>query len=340
MVNMLAPRANPFLYGHDAAMTAIEDALHKGRLHHAWLITGPPGIGKATLAFHFARRLLAQSDEDGKAWNLDPTDLVFRRIAAGTHADLLTVEKGYNEKTKRERSEIVVDDVRDIADFMRLTPAEAGWRVVIVDGVENLNRNASNALLKVLEEPPQQAILLMTCAAPGRLLPTIRSRCRTLRLSPLSDVDMQTVLTNMQLKLPPNELNQLITLADGSPGRAWMLVQANGLQIASLVTKTLESLPKPRIYDIIDSLGKIDSGLMDFLTLLRAQLSATLRTNIIETSGTGKKTTPDWLHLHTTDRWAEIWQEITKIQIETTSYNLDERQAVISSLALLAGQTV
>ena len=133
------PRANPLLLGHEQAEATLIEASRSGRMHHAWLITGPDGVGKATLAFRFARRLLAGMPANGSL-ALDPTDPVFRRVAAGSHADLLTIERAYDEKRKRMRTQIAVDDVRRISGFMSLTPAEGGWRVVVVDGAEELNQ--------------------------------------------------------------------------------------------------------------------------------------------------------------------------------------------------------
>src|SRR6202451_2873417 len=214
------PRANPILLGHEAAERTLADAMHLGRMHHAWLITGPEGIGKATLAFRFARRLLAgqtaahenhkrqfdgnqfdegrfdggQRDGDATTLALDPTHPVFRRVVAGGHADMLTIERGYDEKTKRLKRDIAFKDVREINSFMALTPAEGGWRVAVVDGAEDLNQSSANALLKILEEPPSRAVLILVCSEPGRLLPTIRSRCRQLRLAPLPDDAMARLL--------------------------------------------------------------------------------------------------------------------------------------------------
>jgi len=189
------PRANPLLLGHEAAERTLLDAIAQKRMHHAWLISGPEGIGKATLAYRFARALLAGTTVGaGASLALDPSHPVFRRVAAAGHADLLTIERMVDEKTKRLKRDIAVAYVRKINGFMALTPAEGGWRVAIVDGAEDLNLASANGLLKILEEPPPRAVLLLVCSAPGRLLPTIRSRCRHLRLDPLADNAMARLL--------------------------------------------------------------------------------------------------------------------------------------------------
>src|SRR6476646_7262774 len=232
------PRANPLLLGHETAEATLLDAMRSGRIHHAWLITGPDGVGKATLAYRLARRLLAGMPSDNSL-ALDPQHPVFRRVAAGAHADLHTVERAYDEKRRRMRTQIAVEDVRGISTFMSLTPAEGGWRVAIVDGAEEMNQSSANALLKILEEPPPRAILLLICSSPGRLLPTIRSRCRRLRLSPLDDTAMGALLAGYLPALDADERGRLITLAEGSPGRALMLAEDEGLKIAMLVDKLL-----------------------------------------------------------------------------------------------------
>ena len=173
---MLTPRENPDLLGHTGAERELRRLAEAGRLPHAILLSGPRGIGKATLAFRFARFLFAigTAGDDGLA--VDPESGVFRRVASGGHADLLTVERTYDPRRRRLRSDILVEDTRAIAGFFRLTSAEEGWRIVIVDGAEEMNRNAANALLKILEEPPRRGLLLLVSHSPGRLLPTVRSR--------------------------------------------------------------------------------------------------------------------------------------------------------------------
>ncbi len=330
------PRANPLLLGHAEAEATILDAMRGGRTHHAWLITGPDGVGKATLAYRFARRLLAGQPSEASL-TLDPANPVFRRVAAGSHADLLTIERVFNEKTRRMKTQIAVEDVRRINGFMSLTPAEGGWRVVILDGAEELNQASANALLKILEEPPPRAILLLVCAAPGRLLPTIRSRCRRLRLTSLDDAAMDELLRQYLPQLEADERGRLITLAEGSPGRALMLAQDEGLQIALLVDKLLGDLPAvpvSRGYEIADFLGRSETGFSTFMDLVRAGVAAAVRDSV---RGRADPEQERLVALRTLSRWDEVWQGLTRLQDETERFALDKRQAIVAGIGMLSG---
>jgi len=333
-MNLLEPRENPSLVGHESAEVELLAAMRGGRMHHAWLITGTSGVGKATLAYRFARRLFAGLPAtDSLA--LDPRDPVFRRVALGSHADLLTIQRAFDEKRGRMRSEIVVDDAREIAGFLRRTPAEGGWRIVVVDGAEYLNRNAANAVLKVLEEPPSRAILLLTCAAPGRLLPTIRSRCRRLRLDVLGPGDMDRVLAGLMPDATGDERTKLATLAAGSPGRAVLLAEGKGLALATLVDEVLGGVPAidlRRTLDIADKVGGRGSedSFSVFMTMLRDALSVVVRS---AARGAEQHLTA----VRPLAEWADLWHALTQIQDETERLNLDKRQALISSITLLNG---
>jgi len=328
---MLSPRENHLLIGQAAAEAAILEALRGGRLHHAWLITGAEGVGKATLAYRFARRLLA-----GGSVTLDMAadDPVFRRVAAGTHADLLTIEREWDEKKKRLKKAIAAETARSIPPFLHLTPAEGGWRVVIVDGAEDLNPQSANALLKVLEEPPPRAVLILVCSAAGRLLPTIRSRCRHLALPPLAEADMAALLKIYLPEMPQTERGSLATMAEGSPGRALALAEEGGLKLAAMVNEILAAGPAISLirgYEMSDSLRE-QAAFETFMGLLHRGIAAAVSAYI---RGTADATQHRLIETRTPVHWAETAQALARLTDETERVNMDRRQALIAGLALL-----
>ena len=261
----MEPQGNAELFGQDASERAMLESALSGRLHHAWLLTGPRGIGKATLAYRFARFLLAQVEAGGlfaggpATLAIDRGHRVFRLVASGGHPDLKLVARGQNPKTGRMRSEIVVDDVRNAVGFLRLTPSEGGWRVVIIDGAEEMNRNAGNALLKILEEPPARAVLLLVSHSPGRVLPTVRSRCRRLSLRTLDREAIASYLGRTVPELGEADQTLLIRLAEGSIGKALALSQSGGLQLYRDIVALLSSLPRldnAALNQMADRLGR------------------------------------------------------------------------------------
>src|ERR1700730_11744738 len=229
------PRANPDLIGHEGAERELRRLDEIGRLPHAILLSGPRGIGKATLAFRLARFLLASGEERNavaeRGLAIHPESGVFRRVAAGGHGDLLTIERAYDARRRRLRGEIVVEDAREITGFFRLTAAEEGWRIVVVDGAEEMNRSAANALLKVLEEPPRRALLLLVSHSPRPLLPTIRSRCRRVPLPGLRPPAEMQLLRRYRPELDEPEAEAPAMLCEGSGGRALEIADAGGLAL-------------------------------------------------------------------------------------------------------------
>lgn len=318
------PRANPRLAGHEGAVSALRHATRTGRLHHGWLLTGPKGIGKATLAYRFGRWLLAGGQSEDLSIQEDSG--VFRRVSAATHPDFFTIERRLNAKTEKLQGEIVIATIQEASAFMRLTPAEGGWRVVVVDGAEDMNTNAANALLKLLEEPPPRAILLLVSAAPGRLLPTIRSRCRVLPMAPLPDGIMQGLLEDYVPALEYASRTKLIELAEGSVGTAISLAQGGGMALASLVDEALDGLVKPvRAQVIADEVARSIDGTDKFemfFSLLRTRLAAHTRM--------AARVGADNLQ----HRLA-LWQDFGKLERETLGLNLDKRAAIIVALEQL-----
>jgi len=195
--NELSPAANPWLIGHMRAEQRILETLRSGRMHHAWLLSGPVGIGKATLAYRFARFMLAHPDsvpEHADSLHVDEEHPVFRMVAAGSHPDLVTCRRMPDPRTGRLRAMIGVDEARTVSRFLTHTAAEGGWRVAVIDAADDMNAAAANAILKILEEPPARCLFLLVSHSPGRLLPTIRSRCIHLPLRPLSVAQVREAL--------------------------------------------------------------------------------------------------------------------------------------------------
>ncbi|MGV6848074.1 MAG: DNA polymerase III subunit delta' [Marinibacterium sp.] len=246
------PRETATLYGQDAAEAAFLSAYASDRLHHAWLLTGPQGIGKATLAWRIARFLLATplAEPDGlfgappppDTLDIDADHPVARRILAGADPRLATIRRTVNDQG-RMRDRIVIDDVRALGRFFGLTASDGGRRVVIVDAADDMNPNAANALLKILEEPPARSALLLIAHQPARLLPTIRSRCRTLRLAPLGSDDMSRALEQAGAELPRDSA-PLAALAGGSVGAALRLLALDGPDLYQQIVALLAPLPR------------------------------------------------------------------------------------------------
>lgn len=226
------PRETLTLYGQHAAETAFLAAWRAGRLHHAWLLRGARGVGKATLAYRIARALLAQ-DAAPQTLALAGDHPVARRVAAQSEARLKTLRRPWDAKAKRLRAMITVDEVRGLRPFFGLSAADGGWRVAVVDAADEMNPAAANALLKMLEEPPERAMLLLVAQAPGRLLPTIRSRCRTLDLAPLAPDDLARALADAgagaALRLADQDAPALYARLAG------LLAQAPGMDRGALI---------------------------------------------------------------------------------------------------------
>lgn len=258
-----SPRDTPELFGHDDAEQQLLDAVAGGRLPHAWLISGPEGIGKATLAFRFARYLLANPADasvaagglfaaedvpvDGTgSMHMDPDEPIFHRVSSGGHGDLMTVERQLNDSGKLSL-QIRIDDVREAIDFAHMTSSEGGYKVIIVDGAELMNRSSENAFLKILEEPPADTVILMVSHNPGRLLPTTRSRCRKLSLKPLAPELVVSMLMQQLPDTSEDDAKELARLSDGSIGRALRLASGDGLSIYRDTVKILGELPSPDV---------------------------------------------------------------------------------------------
>ncbi len=237
----LHPRHVYDLIGHKEAEQRFIKARQSGRLHHAWLITGAPGIGKATLAYRIVRYMLGGHSLLQSTLNIPENDPVAQRIAALGHGNFSLLRRPYDHKTKKIRNDIPVDDVRALAAFFQSTAAEGeNWRVCLIDKADDLNRNSENAILKLLEEPPERTLFVLLSSAPGQLLPTIRSRCMTLNLRAVPEDDIQHWIGH-HIEAKDEIKDAAIKLCRGAPGKALALVQ-NAESVLQPLSKYLASL--------------------------------------------------------------------------------------------------
>ena len=337
-----APRENPDLVGHEAVEGELRRLAEAGRLPHAILFCGPRGIGKATLAFRLARFLLAGSEAGKSGLAIDSASGVFRRVAAGGHADLLTVERAYDPRRRRMRGEIVVEDAREITQFFHLTAAEGGWRIVVVDGAEEMSRSAANALLKILEEPPRHGLLLLVSHSPGLLLPTIRSRCRRFAIRALEPAVVAQLVARYRPDLAQAEAAALATLTEGSIGRALELANCDGLVLYRSMIDLISHAPRidaVALHAFADQFARADAEdayrtgaelLSQFLA--RTAAGAARRQLVGEEPVAGECAAMQHLAARADPaRWAALREEIEQRFTATDNLNLDRKQAMLGA---------
>jgi DNA polymerase-3 subunit delta' len=320
------PRETFRLVGQDAPLARAARAIRSGRPPQAWLITGPPGIGKATLAYRIARYLLryGATDQGPADLAVPKNDPAAIQVRAASHPGLLVLKRGLHPETGKLMTVLPVDEIRRLANFFGLT--SGGWRVAIVDPADDMNDNAANALLKLLEEPPPRAMLLLISHAPGRLLPTIRSRCQRLNFRPLEQSELEGELCEFLPEQSPEELHALAKLAGGSIGAALRLAGGDGLMLAEQAERLIDQAENPDFaaaMSLAERVARIDDG----IDIFGGFLAQTLADRIVARAGRGG------VRL---DRWAELREKLNASFGRTSALHLEPRQTILSAVNALS----
>jgi DNA polymerase-3 subunit delta' len=317
------PRNTLSLVGHRTALATASRAIRVGRPPQGWLISGPPGVGKATFAFRIARYLLAYgaTDRGPEDLSVPENDPVSVQVTAGGHPGLLILQRGTNASTGKPMTVLGVDEIRKLAGFFGMTSGAGGWRIAIVDTADDMNPQAANALLKALEEPPARAMLMLLSNAPGQLLPTIRSRCQRLDLRPLSNAEMAKELSAKLPDLGAAERETLIRVSGGSIGAAMALAEDDGLALAEEAERLVDRASSPDLgatLALADKLSRITDGTDRFGAFLIEALTNRIRIRAMEGGAR-------------LDRWTALLEKLNRSFLRTGALHLDPRQTILSA---------
>lgn len=341
------PRDAARLYGHDDAERRLALSYRDGTMPTAWLIGGPKGVGKATLAYRFARLLLAGEPlaaPDGPSpLDMPPHHPVARLVAAQAHPGLLVLKRPFDDKGERLRKSITVDEVRRIHAHFGLSGATRGYRVCIVDAADDLNEEGANALLKTLEEPPQRAVFLLLAHAPMRLLATIRSRCRRLMLKPLGQDDVAAILAAHAPELSDADRHLVAALSGGVPGRALMLA-SDGLPLYRDTLRLLADLPRTDWNELHEFAGRLAPVKADQDYAIARELFGGVMRRLVHfgarfdgISVPGEDTVLNRLSTRASlERWLDVWEKIKVLEARADALSLDRKQVVLSKFTALA----
>jgi DNA polymerase-3 subunit delta' len=304
------PSASDFLTGHSEIAAFLAQAYREDRMHHALLFEGEQGIGKATLGFHLAGHMLAHADQALAPETIGVPDFskpLWRQIAGGMHPAVLHINRPFDQKTGKFKTGIPVEEIRRVTHFLTRTASDGAWRIVIVDPADDMNRNAANALLKTLEEPPARAIFILISHSSGRLLPTIRSRCQSIQFKPLADEPLTNALEHIgpSVGLDAGDITPaLLTRSEGSVRKALLLVAHGGLEVSDTLSGVLNGREAEVQYE-----------------LFRDYLMSRIADEARRYADSGQ--------LREADQWSRYWSELTREIFNAETYNLDRKQAVM-----------
>ncbi|CAN7359263.1 DNA polymerase III subunit delta' [Rhizobium sp. LjRoot254] len=328
----ISPAENTRLFGHSEAEDFLAQSYRSGKGHHAVLIEGPEGIGKATLAFRFANHVLkypVATEAPETISDPDPQAPAFRQIAAGASHNLLHLARPVDAKSGKLKTAITVDEVRRAGKFFGQTSGTESWRIVVIDTADELNRSAANAILKILEEPPKRSMFMVLSHAPGKLLPTIRSRCMPLVLRPLGEDDLKQALGHLGLSIAPQLERKALDAADGSVAQAIKLVNYGGLEIIEAFDSVLAARgPQQRkaIHKLADAVAAKGNDTLYGFFIDHATQHISFQARQAAVAG----------NVNRAFQLSELHSSLTERINTADAYNLERKQTVISLIGDLA----
>ena len=315
---VISPLINNKIYGHQEAKQLFLDSFQNKRLHHSWLITGEKGIGKATLTYHFAKFLLQHPLYQPNDLEISTRNSVVKKIEGLTHPDLIIIDAEIKDGEPRKQPTITIEEVRGVIQFLRLTASESKYKVVVIDGADYMNISASNAMLKILEEPPKNTIIFLIASSAFKILPTIRSRCLNLKLKPLSFEDFKTALEQNLENISPQEAEELYNITSGNLKLAVEIHSEYGIKFL----KELEhSLNCNSINDILKFVENIKTGQENW-SLVKFMLLKSI-INKIKLS----------LNDSNLEDRLNYFFELQKKLIEVETFHLDKQHFILSTLS-------
>lgn len=326
--SIAAPNRSDLLLGHDAALARLMNAWQSGQMHHAWLLSGPLGIGKSTLAFHLARHVLHDPERKIATTRPDPaawSESLRGQVAIGAHPGLLHLTKPWDSEKKRFKTRLTVDEVRRIQSFYQMTSATSGWRITIIDAADDMNPNAANALLKMLEEPPKKALFLVIAHGSRSLLPTIRSRCQLITMPGLGDDEVADIVRHQMPDVHKDALSKAVHLAKGSARQAFRILQGGVFEPFEAYRISVLEEPKSeadawaqahRTADLLMRKGAEDAYSL-FIDLLLDWIGDRARRG-------------EDRDLARLAAWAQVWDKANELVTTTDAFNLNRKQLILS----------
>ncbi|MGH1398686.1 MAG: DNA polymerase III subunit delta' [Alphaproteobacteria bacterium] len=332
------PRTMPFCIGQEAAEQTLIELLHTGRVPHGLILAGQKGVGKATLAYRLARFLFSGAPIENTL-EVDPQSKAFRLVASGGHPDLLTIERVYDATKNKTQETLPVAELRKVEPFLRRTASEGGWRVVIIDDADTMNRNAQNALLKILEEPPKQTMIILITHRIGALIPTIRSRTRTLNCQTLTPDVITDLLTQKGHYIDPYQGETLAAMAEGSFGQALGILEEGGLEMLESVIAFLGDAPDwVKIHHFSDTIAKSNDykAFTQIMRWLFKTLSfAKARGRALSPASLNEAPLSVMLENSSLARLLEICEKLEQNFETCERANLDKKQAVLKAFQII-----